>query len=71
MPSHAPGADVTAHACDAVVEVSDDGIGGASATAGSGLRGLVDRVEALDGHLYVTSPAGGGTTIRGELPCAS
>ncbi len=54
-----------------VVEVSDDGVGGASASAGSGLRGLVDRVEALDGHLYLTSPAGGGTTIRGELPCAS
>ncbi|HZE06526.1 MAG TPA: histidine kinase [Solirubrobacteraceae bacterium] len=54
-----------------VVEVRDDGIGGASTASGSGLRGLVDRIESLDGHLYVTSPAGGGTTIRGELPCAS
>jgi hypothetical protein len=34
-------------------------------------RGLLDRVEALDGRLYVTSPAGGGTIIRAELPCAS
>jgi signal transduction histidine kinase len=53
-----------------VIEVADDGVGGASARAGSGLRGLVDRVEALDGTLFVTSPAGAGTTIRGEIPCA-
>jgi signal transduction histidine kinase len=52
------------------VEVSDDGVGGATAS-GSGLRGLADRIEALDGRLYVTSPAGGGTTIRAEIPCAS
>jgi signal transduction histidine kinase len=53
------------------IEVADDGVGGASTSAGSGLRGLLDRVEALDGRLYVTSPAGGGTTIRAEIPCAS
>ena len=53
------------------VEIADDGVGGASTSAGSGLRGLLDRVEALDGRLYVTSPAGGGTTIRAEIPCAS
>jgi signal transduction histidine kinase len=53
------------------VEVADDGVGGASTAAGSGLRGLLDRVEALDGRLYVTSPPGGGTTIRAEIPCAS
>jgi signal transduction histidine kinase len=53
-----------------VVEVVDDGVGGASAE-GSGLRGLRQRVEALDGRLEVVSPAGGPTTIRAELPCAS
>ena len=52
------------------VEVADDGVGGASRT-GSGLRGLLDRVEALDGRLFVSSPPGGGTTIRAEIPCAS
>ena len=53
-----------------VVEIVDDGAGGASAD-GSGLRGLRQRVEALDGTLTVTSPAGGPTSIRAELPCAS
>jgi signal transduction histidine kinase len=53
-----------------VVEIVDDGAGGASAE-GSGLRGLRQRVEALDGTLIVTSPAGGPTSIRAELPCAS
>jgi len=52
----------------AVVEVADDGIGGADVTRGSGLRGLADRVEALDGTLHVTSPPGGGTTVRAEIP---
>jgi signal transduction histidine kinase len=52
-----------------VVEVSDDGIGGAVA-GGSGLRGLADRVEALGGRLTVSSPPGRGTTLRAELPCA-
>ena len=53
-----------------LIKVSDDGVGGAD-TAGSGLRGLIDRVEALDGRLYLASPVGGGTTIRAEIPCAS
>jgi signal transduction histidine kinase len=53
-----------------VVEVSDDGRGGAN-LGGSGLVGLRRRVEALDGTLAVTSPAGGGTVLRAELPCAS
>jgi signal transduction histidine kinase len=52
------------------VEITDDGSGGADA-AGSGLLGLRRRVEALDGTLTVESPAGGPTTIRAELPCAS
>jgi PAS domain S-box-containing protein len=51
-----------------VVEVSDDGVGGADPAAGSGLRGLADRVEALGGTLEVTSPAGQGTTLRAEVP---
>jgi signal transduction histidine kinase len=54
---------------DAVsVEIADDGGGGASLEAGSGLRGLVDRVEALGGELTVSSPRGGGTLVRAELP---
>jgi signal transduction histidine kinase len=53
-----------------VVEVTDDGRGGAD-LGGSGLAGLRRRVEALDGTLAVTSPSGGGTVLRAELPCAS
>jgi PAS domain S-box-containing protein len=53
-----------------VVEVADDGIGGADATRGSGLKGLEDRVEALDGTLEVDSPLGGGTRIRARIPTA-
>src|SRR5262249_3439033 len=53
-----------------VVEVRDDGIGGAPARGGSGLTGLADRVAALGGRLTITSPPGGGTTIRADLPCA-
>jgi signal transduction histidine kinase len=51
------------------VAVADDGHGGAD-PAGTGLRGLRDRVEALDGQLHVDSPPGGGTRIRAEIPCA-
>jgi signal transduction histidine kinase len=51
------------------VEVSDDGRGGACLGKGSGLRGLVDRLAALDGTLGVDSPAGGGTVIRARVPC--
>jgi PAS domain S-box-containing protein len=53
----------------AVVEIADDGVGGADPTRGSGLRGLVDRVEALDGRLLVDSSPGAGTRIRAEIPC--
>ena len=53
-----------------VVEIVDDGVGGANPSAGSGLRGLVDRVEALGGHLDIFSPRGRGTTVRAEIPCA-
>ena len=51
-----------------VLEIADEGPGGAN-PAGSGLTGLRSRVEALDGTLNVTSPPGGGTTVRAELPC--
>lgn len=53
------------------VEVSDDGVGGADPSAGSGLRGLWDRVGALDGRIEVVSPPGEGTLIRAEIPCGS
>jgi signal transduction histidine kinase len=52
-----------------VVEVSDDGVGGAAIGAGSGLLGLRDRMLALGGELAVYSPPGRGTTIRAVLPC--
>jgi PAS domain S-box-containing protein len=52
----------------AVVEVADDGVGGADPVLGSGLRGLADRVEALDGRLEVESAPGKGTTVRAEIP---
>jgi signal transduction histidine kinase len=52
------------------LEVVDDGRGGADAVGGSGLRGLSDRVEALDGELSVDSPPGRGTRIVARLPCA-
>jgi signal transduction histidine kinase len=51
------------------VEVRDDGVGGADPAAGSGLRGLADRVAALDGLLQVESRAGEGTTVRAVIPC--
>jgi signal transduction histidine kinase len=54
-----------------VVEVVDDGVGGADTEVGSGLRGLADRVEALGGRLRVWSPRGGGTRLRAEFPCPS
>ena len=54
-----------------LVEVTDDGIGGAEPQNGSGLRGLADRVEAQGGRLTVESPPGGGTRVVGKIPCAS
>jgi signal transduction histidine kinase len=50
------------------LEVSDDGIGGATASNGTGLRGLADRVEALGGRLELDSPPGAGTRVTGEIP---
>jgi signal transduction histidine kinase len=54
-----------------LVEVRDDGRGGADPAGGSGLRGLADRLAALDGRLSVESPTGTGTTVRAKIPCAS
>jgi signal transduction histidine kinase len=51
-----------------VVEVSDDGAGGADMRSGTGLSGLADRVAALDGELTVTSVPHGGTTVHAEIP---
>jgi signal transduction histidine kinase len=51
-----------------LVEVSDNGVGGADVERGWGLRGLTDRIEALQGKLRIESPAGGGTRIAAELP---
>ena len=62
---------VTATGERVVVEVTDDGVGGADAAAGSGIRGLADRVEALGGTLEVASPPGGGTSLRAEMPRAT
>jgi signal transduction histidine kinase len=55
---------------NALVEVADDGIGGADSSRGSGLSGLADRVEALGGRLALVSPVGRGTIVRAEIPCA-
>jgi signal transduction histidine kinase len=53
-----------------LVDVSDDGVGGADPSRGSGLRGLADRVYALDGRLELESQAGRGTRLHVEIPCA-
>jgi signal transduction histidine kinase len=65
------GVRITRHRDLLVVEVIDDGAGGADPAKGTGLRGLADRVAAVDGRLTVTSPPGGPTVIRAELPCGS
>jgi signal transduction histidine kinase len=52
-----------------LVEVSDDGAGGARAEGGSGLRGLADRVASVGGVLRVDSPPGGGTRLAADIPC--
>jgi signal transduction histidine kinase len=73
--SHATQASVRVWRSDghASIEIADDGVGGADADrgSGSGLRGLADRVEALDGRLRVISPEGAGTVVTAELPCES
>jgi signal transduction histidine kinase len=61
---------VTAEHLDShlLMDVTDDGRGGADIEAGSGLRGLADRVEALGGHLLVGAAPEGGTRLRAEIP---
>jgi signal transduction histidine kinase len=56
---------------DVVVVVSDDGIGGADIERGTGLRGLQDRLAALDGTLEIESPPGDGTRLRATIPGAA
>jgi len=63
--------DLDAHDGQAVVTVTDNGHGGADPARGTGLRGLVDRAEALGGSLSVTSPAGGPTVLRFAVPVAT
>jgi signal transduction histidine kinase len=66
----ASAAEVTVAQVDGqvVIDVQDDGVGGADPAAGSGLAGLADRVAALGGRLVVESPPGGGTVVRAEVP---
>jgi signal transduction histidine kinase len=52
-----------------LVEVADDGVGGADPDNGTGLRGLADRLAVIEGRLEVDSPPGEGTTIRARMPC--
>ena len=51
-----------------MLSIRDDGIGGAYSSNGSGLIGLIDRVEALGGHLQIASPPGGGTALHVAIP---
>ena len=53
-----------------VLTITDDGMGGAALSRGTGLQGLADRVEAVGGRLVVVSPPGEGTTLEVTLPCA-
>jgi signal transduction histidine kinase len=53
------------------IEVRDDGVGGATMSGGSGLRGLADRVEAVGGRIDVRSEPGAGSVVLAEIPCAS
>jgi signal transduction histidine kinase len=71
--AHATGARVVVDIDDTTLtaEILDDGIGGASTTTGSGLRGLADRLDALGGMLSIDSPHGGPTTIRAHAPLPS
>jgi signal transduction histidine kinase len=68
--SHASAAEVSVRQANGLitVEVADDGEGGADASRGSGLRGLADRLAALDGTLVVDSPPGDGTRVRAVIP---
>jgi signal transduction histidine kinase len=60
--------DVSLDGDAAIVSVTDDGVGGVDAGRGSGITGLRDRVESLEGHLTVVSHRGSGTQLRAEFP---
>jgi signal transduction histidine kinase len=61
--------NVSRHGGEVVVVVADDGKGGATVAGGTGLRGLIDRLAALDGRLEVSSPPGEGTRLEAHIPC--
>jgi signal transduction histidine kinase len=71
---HAPASNVRARVAvvdeRVVIQVRDDGPGGADLSRGSGLRGLHDRIEALGGHFTLESPPGAGTVVEAQIPCA-
>jgi signal transduction histidine kinase len=68
--AHASGMDIDVRidGSDLVLSIRDDGVGGADSSNGSGLIGLIDRVEALGGNLQIVSPSGGGTTLHVAIP---
>ena len=70
---HAPGAAITISICieddELRAEVTDDGPGGATFGNGTGLQGLIARVESVSGQLHVVSPLGIGTIVRAVIPC--
>jgi signal transduction histidine kinase len=61
--------NVERHNSKLLVEVADDGVGGANPENGTGLRGLADRLAVIEGRLEVESPRGRGTTVRAKIPC--
>jgi signal transduction histidine kinase len=71
--AHAAGVKVSVKAVDGQLDlkIQDDGIGGADLKNGSGLLGLVDRVETVGGHLRVDSPVGVGTSLAATIPCVA
>jgi signal transduction histidine kinase len=69
--AHEARVEIRRHGDDVVVTVADDGIGGADIERGTGLRGLQDRLAALDGTLEIESPQGGGTCLRATIPGAA
>jgi signal transduction histidine kinase len=71
--AHADEVRISVKAADGQLDlmISDDGAGGADPSSGSGLIGLVDRVEAVGGHLWVNSPPGIGTSLAASIPCAA
>jgi len=71
--ARASAARVELSRCDGIlrVEVVDDGVGGADASRGSGLRGLEDGVAAVRGSFRVDNPPGGGARVLAEIPCES